>query len=233
MQIRILEAKLKTVENEFAIVKKKYHDRLLQPFGFSDIKSDHDVKFFTGIPTKNMFNTLFDEFSPSVSRLAYCKPKKVVPTSVKRQIKKSPVKSGPKRALCAKDQFLMTLMKCRLGLLNADLAIRFGVSNTIVSRTITVWRRYLVNELQCLIYHPEPDVLKTLQPASFKSSDFNKVSSIIDATEILIETPKNPVANTLTWSQYKRENTGKILVSILPNGQLFLLFMEAKLLISL
>lgn len=44
-------------------------------------------------------------------------------------------KEDPRSALCLKGQFLLTLMKLRLNLKEEDLAFRFGISSSSVSRT--------------------------------------------------------------------------------------------------
>ena len=61
----------------------------------------------------------------------------------------------------------MTLMKLRLGSLNADLAVRFGVSETTVSKVINTWVRFLAKELKCLIYNPCKDVALHHLPKKF------------------------------------------------------------------
>ena len=41
---------------------------------------------------------------------------------------------------------------------------------------------------------------------------------IIDATEFFVQRPRNPSAQSRTWSNYKSKNTFKALVGISPNG---------------
>ena len=41
---------------------------------------------------------------------------------------------------------------------------------------------------------------------------------IIDCTEMFVEKPTSPHAQTATWSEYKQHNTIKTLVGITPNG---------------
>ena len=48
-----------------------------------------------------------------------------------RQFKITPKKFGLDTKLESKDEFLLTLMKLRLGLLGKDIADRFGISNTL------------------------------------------------------------------------------------------------------
>ena len=48
-------------------------------------------------------------------------------------------KPGPHRRLELVDEFLMVMMRLRLDLLETDLAQRFGVSDTQVSRILSHW----------------------------------------------------------------------------------------------
>ena len=54
-------------------------------------------------------------------------------------------------------------------------------------------------------------------PNSFKD-EYPSTRCIIDATEIFIEQPSSPVAQQLTFSNYKNHNTFKVLVGITPSG---------------
>lgn len=46
---------------------------------------------------------------------------------------------------------------------------------------------------------------------------YSKVVSIIDCFEIKIQKPSNPLTQSLTWSEYKKCNTFKFLISCTPN----------------
>ncbi|KAM7430634.1 hypothetical protein ABFA07_018677 [Porites harrisoni] len=183
----------------------------------SDLRNDQTVNLLTGIPSKPAFHKLFHSVKGSIKKVRYWSgPKK---TSRKgRNFRKSPKKFGPNRALSQKDEFLLTLMKLRLGSTNADLAQRFGISRSTVSTIFNTWVKILANELKCLIYNPSMEVVKKTLPKKFKKPGYCKVRHIIDCTEIFIETPSNPVIRASTWSDYKHHNTAKILVSITPNG---------------
>lgn len=123
-----------------------------------------------------------------------------------RKFKTTPKKFGPKRVLSEKDEFLLTLMKLRLGSTSADLAQRFGVSLTTVSNCFTTWIKILAKELECLVYNPSLDVIKSTLPAKFRKPGYSKVRHIIDCTEIFIETPSDPNLRASTWSDYKHQH---------------------------
>ena len=108
----------------------------------SDIKTDNRMNYLTGIPSKATFHKLFDLIRTQHKKVNYWSgPTKS--TSKKRNFKTSPKKFGPKRALTQKDEFLMTLMKLRLGSTNADLAQRFSISSSTVSTIFTTWIKIL------------------------------------------------------------------------------------------
>ena len=54
-------------------------------------------------------------------------------------------------------------------------------------------------------------------PESFKGG-FEDIDLIIDCTEVWIQKPSDPIAQSATWSEYKGHNTGKILVGVTPVG---------------
>ena len=120
--------------------------------------------------------------------------------------------------MSVKGELILTLMKLRLGSLNADLAVRFQISETTVSKVINTWVRFLAKELKCLIYNPSKDVALQHLPKNFNNAKYRSVRHIIDCTEMFIETPKDPKVKAATWSDYKHHHTLKVLVSIMPCG---------------
>ena len=78
-------------------------------------------------------------------------------------------------------------MKLKQGFLNADLAFRFSILHSDVSRIYNSWIVELSNVLKFLIKWPERDALRKHLPNSF--SKYKNCSTIIDCTEIYIEKP--------------------------------------------
>ena len=54
------------------------------------------------------------------------------------------------RKLDPVNQFLLTLMKLKLNLRRLDLAVRFGISESLVSRYITTWLFFCINTIKRL-----------------------------------------------------------------------------------
>lgn len=119
--------------------------------------------------------------------------------------------------LTLRDEFLLVLMKLRLNLMNEDLAHRFGVHKTSVSKIFHKWLHVLYCRLKQLIVWPERTVIRKTLPDVFKPK-FSKVVCIIDCTEIFIERPLNLLARAQTFSHYKKHNTVKFLIGITPTG---------------
>ena len=83
------------------------------------------------------------------------------------------------------DKFLLVFMRLRLGLLEQDLAQRFCVSVSTVSRVLITWYNVLDGILKHLIVWPSRDVIATSMPDCFKK--FPNTRMIIDCTEFFIE----------------------------------------------
>ena len=64
-------------------------------------------------------------------------------------------KPGPERKLSLQQEFLLVLMKLRLGLMLKDLVFRFQVSPGKVSQIFITWIKFLSKELSVLIIWPE------------------------------------------------------------------------------
>ena len=177
------------------------------------IKNDKDAVFFTGIISKSLFLKLHDYVFPFVRR-RWRGIKCTV--NYTRRYSRSPQKFGPKRKLKSVDEFLLTLMKLRLGLLHKDLAKRFDISASLTSQIFHSWLAAMSSVLGKLLYWPTKDQINISKPARFSSVP--DIRAIIDCTEIFIETPKDPNLQNITWSNYKHHNTAKLLVACAPNS---------------
>ena len=112
----------------------------------------------------------------------------------------------------------MVLMKLRLNAQMQDLAYRFSISFSTVSRIFSKWMNIINRRLGHLILWPNRDVLTKTMPICFQESFGKKVAVIIDCFEVFLERPSNLHARACTWSNYKHHNTVKILLGISPQG---------------
>ena len=110
--------KVKHLTKELKLIKKHV---LAKPL----IKTDKDVLFYPGIKSKTLFDKFLEYIKPLVKR-KWRSPS--VKRSIVRRFKNSPRKIGPKSKLSGRGEFLLCLMKIRLGLLHEDLANRFLIS---------------------------------------------------------------------------------------------------------
>uniref|UniRef100_A0A1A8LX43 THAP-type domain-containing protein n=3 Tax=Nothobranchius pienaari TaxID=704102 RepID=A0A1A8LX43_9TELE len=121
-------------------------------------------------------------------------------------------------ALSKFEQFIMVLMHLRLNLQFQDLAYRFNVSTSTVSRIWLKMIPVLHERLKFLIEWPEREVTLSTMPMSFRKAFGSKVAVILDCFEVFIERPYNFLAREQTWSKYNRHNTIKFLTGISPQG---------------
>ncbi|VEN45441.1 unnamed protein product [Callosobruchus maculatus] len=115
------------------------------------------------------------------------------------------------------DEILITLKKIRLNDPYSRLGIDFGVSTTHIQRTFMKAVPSLATFMQNFIFWPNPKIIEKLLPIPFRAR-YEKVQSIINCFEVEIEKPRNPILQAATWSDYKKCNTVKFLISCTPNG---------------
>lgn len=203
--INDLRQKVRKLENQIVqnTPKPKLHEVL---------KSDKACKFYTGIPTVAAFNALYKVIEPQIPKIRHWKgPKHVLKYKKFRR-------TGPKRGLSSKEEMVITLMKLRLGLLNQDLADRFNVSSTHISRVFTTWIKILSQFFGSLVFNPSKEVVRENLPPKFRNQKYSSVRHIIDCSEVFLEKPQNLEVQGKTWSDYKHHHTAKFLISITPSG---------------
>ena len=94
---------------------------------------DSKVAFYTGFPLYDHLKACFDSLGPAVDNLEYRDSTKILYKSNK----------GRPRCLSPIDEFFLVLVRLCLGLLEQDLAYRFGISQPTVSRIFATWINFL------------------------------------------------------------------------------------------
>lgn len=121
------------------------------------------------------------------------------------------------QTLSTRDEVLLVLMAIRTGMAHYIIADLFGVSKSCVSRILARVVPVMSGCLQELVYWPPSDVIRSTLPLAFKSY-YSDVESIIDCFEIQIAKSSSAMTQSMTWSEYKKCNSVKYLISVTPAG---------------
>ena len=116
------------------------------------------------------------------------------------------------------------LVRLRLGLLEQDLADRFGLSCATISRIFTTWINFLYFKLKEIPLWPARDVVQANMPKCFKDMYQQHVSSLLQLKYIIIEKPSLLNLQQITFSNYKNNNTFKGLIGISLSGAITFVF---------
>ena len=107
----------------------------------------------------------------------------------------------------------MVMIRLRAGLPLRDLAQRFGIFVSSVSKICTAWINLMYFELKKLCQMPDWD--QTVTAKQF--SQFPHLRIVLDCTEIFCEKPSSLQANKEVYNNYKSHTTFKYLVGISPH----------------
>lgn len=204
----MLQENVNFLQNQYEKLKYKVEN---EPKFDIDVHKDcdEDITFFTGFPNYSSMAMCFDLLKEKAANLSYGGRKRL--NFVER-------KSGTKRKLSLWQEFTLVLLRLRLGLFERDLAERFGVSVSTVSDIFRTWIKFMKHELQplCIVW-PTKEQLKFYMPSIFKEL-YPELVSIIDCTEIRMESPSSLDKQSVCYSSYKAHTTMKGLIGITPNG---------------
>ena len=112
--------------------------------------------------------------------------------------------------LSLSQKLLLVLMKLRYNFSQGDLACRFNIQQSSVSRIINKWIPLLKVQLNALIKWPQTNIGPTVYPYNVLPN----AVAIIDGTEIFIQRPSNLATQKSSYSDYKSHTTIKYLVGI-------------------
>lgn len=154
---------IQALKDEVARLTARLNEEALVVDGFKN--NDQKTRFCTGLNNWGTFSILLDYLQQHLMQRA---------------------------ALSPFQQVLMTLMRLRLNLSGQDLAYRFKIHPSTVSRTFSQVLQTIL-KLRPLIIWPERDILLKTMPMDFRKY-CPKCVVIIDCFEIFLERPTSLLA---------------------------------------
>lgn len=115
------------------------------------------------------------------------------------------------------EHILMCLKKIKLNSTFSELEDNFGLSLSYNSKLFLKNIPIIASFLRPFIVNLNKQSIRKTLPISFRHN-YHNVSCIIDCLEIDIQKPSKALFQALTWSDYKKGNTVKYLISCTPNG---------------
>ena len=98
------------------LIIKLLYEKVIRPY-WNKILSSQNCSFFTSIDNTELSHKLHDKVMPLV----------------RRRYQDTSKKMGREKKSDSNDEFLLTFMKLRLGLLNQDLAQQFDISESLIT----------------------------------------------------------------------------------------------------
>lgn len=121
------------------------------------------------------------------------------------------------RIMLPKEHILLCLKKIRLNTPFSELGDGFGMSLSYASKIFMTSIPLIASVLHPLIIKSNKRAVKRNLPIAFRHK-YHSIYCIIDCLEIEIQKPSKSVEQALTWSDYKKANTAKYLISSTPDG---------------
>ena len=133
----LLEMKVNDLEEKLAPAKSENAALLDRQFSIEKIKDDNvAILFYTGFPNYQALVSFYTYIEPKLHKMQYWRGDKQVKESQPYQDDKHRKKPRPSRKLSYFEEMVLVLMRLKAGLFIQDLADRFGISKTLVSKII-------------------------------------------------------------------------------------------------
>ena len=178
----------------------------LSRFGLERFSTNDDlIKFYTGFCSYKHLTMFYNFAKPTAEKMTYCYASGVLDSRPNS------------RVMLLIDELFMFLVRVKLGLFEQDLAQRFHIHISSVSRKITTWANYMYFLLGSQSIWPSRDDVNANMPEEFKEL-YPTTRVILDCTEIFVETPSSLLLQSQLYSSYKSKTTLKGLIGIAPHG---------------
>ena len=100
-------------------------------------------------------------------------------------------------------QLVLILIKLHLNVRQQDLAYRFNVSVSTVSRVFSALIDVLHQRLDSLVIWPEREELRKSMSMELRRHVGLRVNAIVDCFDVFVDRPTNLEARSITWSNCK------------------------------
>ena len=138
---------LKEKVNSLEMQGYKFETKSNQPMYEKLLASDEKCTFYTNIDKVELFSVPHTKIAQLIRRrFDYAKDQET------RQFKSTPKKFGSDIKLELKDEFLLTPMKLRLGLLGKDISHQFGILNTLCTQIFHSWIRGIAEYFRSFVF---------------------------------------------------------------------------------
>lgn len=158
---------------------------------------DKAIHYYTGLECYSKFKMVFNTLGKAAYNLQY--------------------RWRQSESLSQENQFLLTLIKLRRNTPDFELALNFGMSEFSVSNIFTTWVNFMYYQWKEINIWPSRELVSFYMPNDFRKK-FPATRVILDGMEVPIMKPSAPLAQRLTFSNYKNKNTLKIIVGASPGG---------------
>lgn len=123
---------------------------------------DSAIQFYTSFPSYSHFMICFNFFGDSVNHIIYpC-------SSVDRDSDSGISRAKTQRSLTPENEFFLTLRRLRCGLMEIDLAYRYNISQSTVSRIFIAWVNFIYHKFKEIPIWPSQSQVQSLMPPQFK-----------------------------------------------------------------
>ena len=188
------------------IKKQASYKAILSKFGLERFGVDNEsIKFYTGFPSNEHIKFFFSFIKPSAELMTYCY------ASGERENRPA------SRNMLLIDEMFMFLVRLKLGLFEQDLADRFEIHISSVSRKLVTWSNFLYFFLGSQIIWPSRADVDRCMPEGFRKL-YPSTRVILDCTEIFVQTPTSLLLQSQLYSPYKSKTALKGLIGITPCG---------------
>ncbi|KAG9279114.1 uncharacterized protein LOC125784831 [Astyanax mexicanus] len=172
--------------------------------------SDEDIRFFTRFATHAHLMGLWKQIEPATFNI-------VRVTRAQTAVKTDQVPhSASATVLQPIDEFFLFMNYLSLGLMQKDLAHRFRIHRSTVSRIVNTWANFLYTVLGAVDIWLDGDTVKAHLPEVFQ--EYADTQVILDCTELRCQTPNSLLLQSEVFSTYKSHCTFKGLIGIAPHG---------------
>ena len=170
----------------------------LSRFGLERFSTNNDlIKFYTGFCSYKHLTMFYNFAEPTAEKMTYFYASGVLDSRPNS------------RVMLLIDELFLFLVRMKLGLFEQDLAQRFNIHISSVSRKITTWANYMYFLLGSQPIWFSRDDINANMPEEFKKL-YPTTRVILDYTEIFVETPSSLLLQSQLYSSYKSNTTLKV-----------------------